>query len=586
MVIRIHEFRVFQKRDRINQYLIIPMPVTFCEIRALILRPLWLALVLSAPIPLCGQPIRVASSTVVCEADKGKRELAVSFRLVDDVAVTSVGARAAGGAEMLKATWEAHAGASIPECAWMIVVDTSNPARAKTIQSAVDAVGAMLGQLPAGNTAGLFTVSRDLAQISAMGGAPDEVAGALPRVRADGDAALTTLLYSSVREGLPLLAARKEARKAIWLLTDGKDESPGGAAAVEIGKSKLIEDAREAGVVIHVSAYPETVGDQAYFAALRELASGTEGLFAAAELATRRLPEESIPLMLEVMRGAGTARVDVSSLKEAAELTITVRSAKGREGSFVVSREEVAKAMGPSPEELAKAEEERKKKEELAKAEEEKKKAEEEKKKAEERQKAEEAKKAAERKAAEEARMRMEREKAEEEKRKRMIRVAVAVGAIALALIITAILMLTSSRNKAAARAARAAEDARRLAEERLAEETRRAKIVPQVGATKKVEPPPWAWIEMCDEAHTRHPIRAISLKIGRGGHNDLALNNDSVSAHHCVINRTREEEWVITDLNSGNGVVLNGTKVQQAVLRDGDVIELGELKMRFLTVR
>lgn len=531
-----------------------------------------IGLALCLPVPVQGQPARVAKASVVCEADKAKRELAVSLRLVDDVAVTSVGARAAGLAEPLKTTWEAFEGRSVPECAWMIVIDTSNPARAKAIESGVEVVRGMLKDLPSGNTVGLFTVSRELAQIAAMGGTAGEASASLKRVKADGDAALTTLLYASVREGLPLLAGRKDARKALWLLTDGKDETPGGAEAVEIGKAKLIQAAREAGVVIHVTAYPEKAEDQAYFAALRELSSETEGLFVAAELGTRRLPADAVPLMCGVMQGAGTARIDLSPLKDPAELTLTVRTAKGREAVWVIDSAQVAKAMGPSPEELAKAEEEKKQEEERKKEEEAKKAADD-----------EAAKKLADEEAAKKESKRKELEKAEQEKRARMINTAILVGAIALALIITAVLMLLSSRKKAAARAIRAAEEARRLAEERFAEETRRAEIARQADATKRTEAPPLAWIEMCDAAQTRHPVRMSSLKIGRGSHNDFVLSNDSVSGNHCVINRTREGEWTITDLNSGNGVVLNGERVQQASLRHGDLIELGELKMRFL---
>jgi pSer/pThr/pTyr-binding forkhead associated (FHA) protein len=87
----------------------------------------------------------------------------------------------------------------------------------------------------------------------------------------------------------------------------------------------------------------------------------------------------------------------------------------------------------------------------------------------------------------------------------------------------------------------------------------------------------------MCDAQQTRHPVRIPNLKIGRGQHNDFVLRNDSISGNHCVLDCNREGEWSITDLNSGNGVVLNGTQVRQATLRQGDTIELGELKMRFL---
>ena len=152
-----------------------------------------------------------------------------------------------------------------------------------------------------------------------------------------------------------------------------------------------------------------------------------------------------------------------------------------------------------------------------------------------------------------------------------------------LIVILIALLMVRSSR-KRAAEEARIAEEAR-LEEERAGEEARRRDEETQLAAAKttKAEAAPLAWLEMCDAQQTRQPIRIPNLKVGRGKHNDVALRNDSVSGNHCVLNCNREGEWSITDLNSGNGVVLNGESVQQAGLRHGDVIELGELKMRFL---
>ena len=149
-------------------------------------------------------------------------------------------------------------------------------------------------------------------------------------------------------------------------------------------------------------------------------------------------------------------------------------------------------------------------------------------------------------------------------------------GGVLLAILVTAALMVRASRRRAAE--ARFADEERAAQEERQAEAARR-----QAEEAKKPESPPLAWLEMCDAQQTRHPVRIPNLKIGRGQHNDFVLRNDSVSGNHCVLNCNREGGWTITDLNSGNGVILNGTQVVQAGLHHGDTIELGELKMRFL---
>ncbi len=91
-----------------------------------------------------------------------------------------------------------------------------------------------------------------------------------------------------------------------------------------------------------------------------------------------------------------------------------------------------------------------------------------------------------------------------------------------------------------------------------------------------------YGWLEMLDADGSREQIDSTNLRIGRGSDNDFVLRNDSVSITHCVLSQGRDGAWTVTDLDSGNGVYLNGKRVDQAALRDGDTIELGEVKMRF----
>ena len=79
--------------------------------------------------------------------------------------------------------------------------------------------------------------------------------------------------------------------------------------------------------------------------------------------------------------------------------------------------------------------------------------------------------------------------------------------------------------------------------------------------------------------------MRTTALRVGRGKDNDLTLGNDSVSRHHAEISRTREGTFTITELNAGNGVLVNGQPVEKAALRNEDIIELGEVRIRFLIV-
>jgi hypothetical protein len=102
----------------------------------------------------------------------------------------------------------------------------------------------------------------------------------------------------------------------------------------------------------------------------------------------------------------------------------------------------------------------------------------------------------------------------------------------------------------------------------------------PSGGATSFT--PPIAFLEMLDAQSTRYPIRISNVRIGRGRDNDLVLQNDSVSSNHCVLKQSRDGVWTVVDLKSGNGVFVNDQRVEEAILREGDMIELGEVKMRF----
>jgi hypothetical protein len=516
--------------------------------------------------PSMAQSARVDSASVEFTPDASKKELTVGFRLVDDVAVTSVSAAAEGRSEALPTTWEAWEGDKAPACAWMIVVDTSNPARAKTVATGVDFIRSFLTGLPKKDSVAIFSLARDLSEVVPFGKTPDERVAGLVDIKPSGDASLTTLIHANLRESLDRLEERKEPRKAILFLTDGKDETPGGPAAQEIEKNKLIEAATAVGVVIHTVGYAESADDQKYFAALKEISGKTDGLFEAASLAGKDLPSGFLPLLRGVMHGAGIVRIDLSKLAEPAALTVTVKTAAGKTAKLQVPEEKVVEALPPMEVEPTPATEEEKAAEEAKKAEE-------------EAEKAEAAKKLAADEA--EAAKKLAADKAAAEKKKRMwIYISISV---LLTLILAAILMLRASR-KRTEEEDRLAEEARVDQENQMAEEEKRAeKTRLATEQAKKAEDKPLAWLEMCDAQQTQHPVRIPSLKIGRGQHNDFVLRNDCVSGNHCVLNCNREGEWSVTDLNSGNGVVLNGERVQQAGLRHGDTIELGELKMRFL---
>jgi len=80
-----------------------------------------------------------------------------------------------------------------------------------------------------------------------------------------------------------------------------------------------------------------------------------------------------------------------------------------------------------------------------------------------------------------------------------------------------------------------------------------------------------------------REVVHVLGRKtsIGRTPDNDLQLEAKFISRHHAVI-LAGPVNTVIEDLNSTNGVLVNGRRVTRQTLRDGDQIAIGRVHYRF----
>jgi pSer/pThr/pTyr-binding forkhead associated (FHA) protein len=72
-------------------------------------------------------------------------------------------------------------------------------------------------------------------------------------------------------------------------------------------------------------------------------------------------------------------------------------------------------------------------------------------------------------------------------------------------------------------------------------------------------------------------------MKIGRTDDNDIVIDHRSLSRTHAKIVREDNGEWRILDMQSANGLTVNGETYAQSALNNGDVIELGHVKLRFI---
>ena len=72
-------------------------------------------------------------------------------------------------------------------------------------------------------------------------------------------------------------------------------------------------------------------------------------------------------------------------------------------------------------------------------------------------------------------------------------------------------------------------------------------------------------------------------MTIGRSETADLSIDHRSVSAMHVRIDWTAADGYVVEDLESANGVHVNGESYKRVSLRSGDEMELGHVRLRFV---
>ena len=69
---------------------------------------------------------------------------------------------------------------------------------------------------------------------------------------------------------------------------------------------------------------------------------------------------------------------------------------------------------------------------------------------------------------------------------------------------------------------------------------------------------------------------------LGRRPYNDIVIDNLAVSGEHAILQMSGGEV-VLEDLNSTNGTYLNGKAVKKQQLQNGDSIEIGKYKIKFV---
>ena len=68
---------------------------------------------------------------------------------------------------------------------------------------------------------------------------------------------------------------------------------------------------------------------------------------------------------------------------------------------------------------------------------------------------------------------------------------------------------------------------------------------------------------------------------IGRDESAELRLQDRAVSSRHAVVNYNKQGQLSIIDIGSTNGTFVNGRRIQNSPLRDGDYVSIGDAALR-----
>jgi pSer/pThr/pTyr-binding forkhead associated (FHA) protein len=82
-------------------------------------------------------------------------------------------------------------------------------------------------------------------------------------------------------------------------------------------------------------------------------------------------------------------------------------------------------------------------------------------------------------------------------------------------------------------------------------------------------------------EPASRVQIQTQVMRIGRRPDNDIVVSELGVSKQHAELRRSPAGRYSIIDLGSHRGTYVNGTRVSEAELKEGDIVAIGHATFR-----
>ena len=396
----------------------------------------------------------------------------------------------------------------------LVLVDTSvgstKAPRDRTLADNKQWIAALLSQAQSRDRIGVSSFANDLVEIAPIGAPFAEIRHKIDPLKANG---LGTRIYRRGMDAIETLAKTNATRRALVILSDGKDEDTG------FTKDDLIQAAQKQSVMVFALGCPENETEIPALGNLEKIAAETHGLYTQAPVGTAGSRERAkadaafAQTVLNAVDAGEEVLVPLEAAENLAPILIEITTKSGEKFSFTHQRPapqpSATPASAPAAPQAAATAPPKPSPQNTPKAE-------------------------------------------------SWVQKTYSIQIGALLLLLAAALWLRKKRPTP-------------------------PPVEEAVEAPEPPAPPPLAYLEMQDADSKRVPITQKASRIGRNPSNDIVFGNTSISGYHAELHAKRDGTFYISDLGSGNGVLVNHQRIaQSADLKEGDLIELGEVRFRF----
>ncbi len=420
--------------------------------------------------------------------------------------------------------------------AWLLLFDQSKSLKDNTIKAIREDFGEIIATLRSKERIGISNFAERFQLIAPIGAPREDLVEVLQTLQPVGD---QTLLYNSALDALEIIGAYEADRRALVIVTDGKSED-----SPDLTFQDVIDRAKELGVVIYGIGYSEKPTDDIYLNDLKQMADSTQG---PSQLAKLQQPNER-PLsprlkqyFFDFMQNGGIATFTNRSPEKDVTVKLVATLENGRQLATTVDLSPAFLERPKGPFGIPK---------------------------------------------------------------KYETLVLAAIGCfVALALLGIVLLLLRKKEQPISVEQdietpiiADLPENADQVSEVR----TDAQEFEPEVSSQTHDEPTQYlsnqqrsgtasaqiyGWLERLDQSSQRIAIDSTAISIGRHQDNNIQFSESTVHRRHAALHMTANQEFTITNLSGtdGNGIIVNGDRVEKTALNNGDLIEMGDVRIRFL---